>query len=138
MNNNALIPTLTNMLDEVFGSETLDHVARKNFWTPAANIQEFEDKFTIEVSSPGFSKEDFEINLEEQSLVISSKKEFINEENKGNYSRREFSFKNFTRKFNLPKNIDIESIEANYENGILTITLPKHEKAKIAKKIEIK
>lgn len=138
MNTQPFFPTLTNMLDEVFGSETLDHVAKRGYWNPPANIHEDETKFTIEISSPGFAKNDFEINLEERRLTVSSKKEFNHQEEKANYTRREFGYRNFTRHFTLPKNVNTEKIEANYQEGILVLTLPKAEESKITKKIEIK
>lgn len=138
MNNQTIFPALTNMLDEVFGSETLDQVSNKSFWMPPANIKEEDHQFVIELSIPGFNKEDFEISLENQNLTISSKKEFVKEKTASNFTRREFAFKNFTRKFTLPKNVDTDKINANYTNGILSLTIPKAENSKITKKIEIK
>lgn len=137
MNNHTLIPSLANMLDEVFSHETLDKVS-KGFWMAPANIKEFESSFLIEIVSPGFSKEDFSIDLDERKLVVNSKKEFKTKEDQAKYSRKEFSLKNFSRQFTLPKNIKVEEIDANYNEGILTISLPKNEETKITKKIEIK
>lgn len=104
---------------------------------PSVNIIDNENDFVLELAAPGKSKEDFKINLENQLLTISSEVTEEKEEEKKNYTRREFVFSSFTRSFTLPKNIMHEKIAADYKDGILRITLPKKEETKLIKEIKI-
>ncbi len=108
---------------------------------PATNVSENEKAFNIELSIPGFSKEDIKIEAEKDILRISAQSEIENEEKDENNKilRREFKKSSFTRSFSIPENIDTENISATQVNGILQITLPKQDKAieDKVKKIEI-
>ncbi len=107
---------------------------------PAVNVSETKEHFTLEVAVPGLKKEDINLKVEEETLIISAKKEGETEETKTNYSRREFDFTNFERRFQLNETIDSENIKANFERGILNIVLPKiiEETKDTNRKIEIK
>lgn len=94
---------------------------------PAVNVSELEDKFELEIAVPGLKKEDITLKIEEETLVISATKEEATEETKDNYTRREFDYRNFSRSFQLNETIDMEAIQANFEDGILKVTLPKVE-----------
>lgn len=98
---------------------------------PAVNIKETETEFRIELASPGLKKEDFNIELDENVLSISSERKIESEEKNenGKYTRKEFSFSSFKRSFTLPETVNEEDIKANYENGVLLLTLPKREEA---------
>lgn len=98
--------------------------------TPAVNISEDENGFIVEVAAPGLEKKHFKIDLENDVLTIASLMEDRNEEEKDNYTRREFRYSNFSRSFNLPETVDAENITASHKNGILTVSLPKREEAK--------
>ena len=108
--------------------------------SPAVNIAETEDSYRIEVAAPGLNKGDFEVKVEQDLLTISAKKQANKEDQGEKYTRREFSYFEFTRNFHLPEAVNPEGIVANYENGILHITMAKKEEAKPqpVKKIEIK
>lgn len=97
---------------------------------PSANIKESEEAFEIELALPGFKKEDFKIEVQDKSLTVSSESKTENEDSTENYIRKEFSFNSFSRSFRLPRTVDSEQIVAEFENGILTLTLPKREEAK--------
>ena len=97
---------------------------------PSVNISESADDFKIELAAPGLQKEDFDINVEKNNLTISAKKETSNEVNEEMFTRKEFSYSSFSRSFQLPEGVESNAIEANYENGILGIVLPKKEEAK--------
>ena len=103
---------------------------------PAVNIQETEESFSVEVAAPGKTKEDFNIELENDVLTISSedKKENETTEKNGRYTRKEFSYSTFKRAFSLPDSVDSEKISAQYNNGVLEILLPKREEAKVQAK----
>ncbi len=100
---------------------------------PAVNIKEVDDKYEVEVAAPGLSKDDFNVELNNNVLTISSHKETKNEkrdEGTG-YSRREFSYSSFERSFSLPENVvDVDKINAKYKDGVLHLDLPKKEEAK--------
>jgi HSP20 family protein len=95
-------------------------------YVPSVNLAENDKEWSIEVSAPGFSKEDFKINLEKEVLTISADHKAEVNKNERNYTRREFSYGSFSRSFRIKENtVDVEKIGAAYENGILNITLPK-------------
>jgi HSP20 family protein len=86
------------------------------------------------------TKDDFDIELKDNILTISSEKSNEKEEENDHYTRREFSYQSFNRTFNLPKEVvDTERIQARYENGLLKLVIPKQEEAKqkASKRIEI-
>ena len=110
---------------------------KRNCNVPAVNIQDDEKQFLLEFAVPGMKKDDFKINLENQVLTISSEIKEENEEPKTNYTRREFGYNSFSRSFTLPKNIVAEKIKADYQDGILNISIPKDEKTKLTREIKV-
>lgn len=126
-----------------------DWMERTNATAPAINVIESDKDYKVEVAAPGMTKNDFQINInEDNDLVISmEKKEEKKEENKGEnkhesrYLRREFSYSKFQQTLILPDDVDKDHIEAKVNDGVLTIDLPKRkpeEKIETTKKIEIK
>ena len=114
-------------------------IVRNDSWKggysfPAINIIKSEVGFELELAAPGMKKSDFNIEIKEGTLMISSELKSEREENKSelNYTRKEFSYNSFSRSFTLPKEVDEEKIEAKYEEGILQIRIPNSE-AKIQK-----
>lgn len=118
--------------DRTFSRPSDTYLAR-----PAVNVVEKEDSFLLEVAAPGLKKDDFRIKLDNQMLSISAEVSSTEEEKKERYTRREFWFGSFERSFNLPKTINLEQIRADYNEGILRVTLPKKEEAKVAINREI-
>ena len=107
------------------------HYSNTDTTLPSVNIKESADDFEVELAAPGFTKKDFNIELNNDMLTISSEKEVKNETKDGQqFARREFSYQSFSRSFTLPNTADGEKINARYENGILRITIPKKEEAK--------
>ena len=105
---------------------------------PAMNIQEKEDLFEIEFAVPGFSKEDFNITLDENILHVSGEKTQEEEETAENYTRKEFSYNSFKRSLKIPANADLEAnVNATYKKGILQLQLAKKEAAKTIPKKQI-
>lgn len=122
-----------------FFNETLDRFwnDENNTWIPSVNIKETNNDFKIDLAVPGMDKKDFKVEVENDLLTISGeRKEEINEENE-KLTRREFHYGSFKRSFNLPEIADNENISANYNNGILTITVAKKEELKQKAKKEI-
>ncbi len=128
---------LSDMVNNLFDNDLGDFFG-KRFSDPAANIIESNDAFMLDLAAPGMAKDDFKINLENNILSISAEFEDQKREEGKNYTRKEFYYGSFSRAFTLPKTIDLESIKADYEDGILKITLPKKQDAKVDIKKEIK
>ena len=119
---------LTTLSDHLFNSSIADFIG-SDFVTsqPSVNITETEEAFKIDLAAPGLKRKDFVINVENDQLKISveNKKEETTETEK--FTRREFSYHSFKRNFNLSESVNKEDIGAAYENGILSITMPKKE-----------
>lgn len=105
--------------------------------TVPVNIKEAELFYKLEVIAPGFSKEDFQISLEKNLLTISVEKKSEEETKSEKHIRNEYEFEPFKRSFTVDEKIDINSIAAEYVNGVLTLNLPKKEKVITAKQIVI-
>lgn len=125
------------IFDEFFTENRLDVPNYENFSIPAVNIQENLTNFVIELAAPGLTKEKFAIEVEENVLKVSSEvtSNSETEDKDQKFTRREFSFRNFTRSFTLPETVDVENITASYKDGILYITVPKKEEQKALKKM---
>lgn len=107
---------------------------------PAVNISEDDKNYMVDVVSPGFKKEDFKIKVDGDILTISAetKQETAEGGNNKEYSRREYTYSSFTRSFQLPDNAKDDSISANYNDGILKITIPKsQQEVKASKEIQV-
>lgn len=133
INKNNTLPTFIDrffQLDPFFNGENWGNLSAE---LPAVNIQETDQGFVLELAVPGRKKEDFKIELNEQTLRISSeqRKEEAEKSEDGRYTRREFAFQAFSRSFQLPQSIDNQAIEARYEAGILRIQLHKKEEARV-------
>lgn len=135
----AMIPMLRprgsnvpSLVDAFFGDDFLSNFFdNTNLGTvPAVNIIENKDEFAIEVAAPGLEKKDFNVDIHNNVLTISSEKEFSNEQKDEKVMRREFSYTAFKRSFSLPDGADSDKIKATYKEGILTVTIPKKEEAK--------
>ena len=124
-----------------FGTRGFADLMKSDFVNshPSVNIIESEGGFDIEVAAPGLSKEDFNVEIDKDQLIISASKESSSESKEnGNYSRREFNYSSFKRTFHLSDQISTEDVNAKYENGVLVISLSKTPEATAVKKtIEI-
>ncbi|MCH5600732.1 Hsp20/alpha crystallin family protein [Niabella ginsengisoli] len=98
------------------------------------NITENENDYQIEVIAPGYDKNDFKINVENNLLTISAEKKEAEKVNAGKSIRKEFHLHSFKRTFTIDNKIDTEKIAARFVNGILIVTLQRKEEAKAASK----
>jgi len=128
---------LADMFSNFLDSDFIDYFNKRGS-DPAANILEHPESFELNLAAPGLKKEDFKINLDNNVLTISSDLENEKHEEGKNFTRKEFFYGSFSRSFTLPKTINIDKIKAEYENGILTVMLPKKDEAKVDIKKEIK
>ncbi len=129
------------IFNDFFGNEWME---KANTTSPAINIAETDTDYKVEIAVPGMTKDDFSIRIEDndQLVVSMEKKQENTEENKkGRYLRREFSYSQFQQNMILPDNVEKDKIEAKVENGILTIDIPKKDpnaQKPVNKVIEIK
>lgn len=99
-------------------------------FVPACDIQETAGHHVMHFDLPGIKQEDIQIEMNNNQLIISGERKTDNHYEDSNVQRVERSFGRFQRSFTLPQNVDAQKIEANYENGVLTLVLPKTEEAK--------
>ena len=130
---------LPSVFDDMFKTDWLGGTTNVNSIgtsIPAVNIQESDESFMVAVAAPGKTKEDFNIELDNDVLTISSEEKQENQttEQNGRFTRKEFSYSNFKRAFGLPETVDSQKISASYNNGVLEIMLPKKEEAKVQAK----
>lgn len=134
--NGSLLNTLPVLFDDFFNRDmfnwTNSNFSDTNTTIPAVNIKETAENYVVEVAAPGMSKKDFKVELDGNLLTISSEKSHQKEESEvERYARKEFSYQSFQRTFTLQKEVvDIEKIQAKYENGLLHLLIPKKEEAK--------
>jgi HSP20 family protein len=111
--------------DEFIGIPSIDHSIKT---LPPVNLIESKESYTIELSAPGFDKDDFKIELDNFNLSVSLDiDDKLNESVQ--YIKREYNYSSFKRSFKLAKYSDIKKIDASYVNGILTIQIPKTKEA---------
>ncbi|NPA67819.1 MAG: Hsp20/alpha crystallin family protein [Chlorobi bacterium] len=136
---NAGSPFLPDWLDDFFTGEANPLVKAGVLTVPPVNVFESETAFQIELAAPGLDKKDININLENDILTISAEKKEDKVTREGEYTKKEFDYRNFSRSFTLPEIADKEKISAKSENGVLIITVNKKEEViNKPKQIEIK
>ena len=136
---------INHLIDDVAGRSISDFLGSEFVSaTPSVNVIEHDTGYDIEVAAPGLAKEDFQVELDKDHLVISADKkteteQTTDEEIKGKVTRREFNYSSFKRRFHLSDDIGRKEINARYKDGVLTITLLKKEEDKDVKRsIKIK
>ena len=105
-------------------------------WTPALDVYENKDNFVVKAELPGMKKEDIEVSLHDGSLSISGERKTESKHEEGEVYRAERFFGRFQRTVTLPTAVAADKVKAAYNDGVLTITLPKTEEAK-PKKIDV-
>ncbi len=134
--NSNLFPSL---MDTFFNDDWNIKLPTSRVSSPSVNIVENKNDFQLTFAIPGMNKKDFKIEVENDCLIVSSNitKKKEEKDDEGNFTHREFYYDSFKRSFSLPETVDKEKIGANYENGLLLITLPKTEAALPQPKREI-
>jgi HSP20 family protein len=106
-------------------------------WTPRVNVEENDGGFELTAEVPGMKKEDISIDVKDRTLTISGERKLEEEKKDKNYHVCERSYGEFSRTFTLPDNVDAGKIEAEYDQGVLKLSIPKKEEAK-PKEIKVK
>ena len=110
---------------------------QSSFWIPPVDIVERENDYFVRVELPGVNKSDVKITAKNDVLTIKGEKKMEVEKKEDNFHRIERSYGTFQRSFTLPSSVMSDKIEASYNDGILTISLPKSEETK-PREIEVK
>jgi len=105
-------------------------------WAPSVDIYENKDQIVLEAELPGMKQEDFDLSIENNIITLRGERKFEKTEETDNYHRVECSYGAFTRSFTLPQTVSAEGATAEYNNGVLRVTLPKREETK-ARRIEV-
>jgi len=140
-----MLPTITRRsfrpfyMPNLFDDDFFPVISNRTSSMPAVNIRKEKKNYALELAVPGIDKKDLKIDINEDVLTISSETKSENEETKDGYKRKEFSYTSFCRSFYIPENVNRDNIEANYKDGILTVSLPKQEeeKTKISREVKI-
>src|SRR5580700_2068664 len=99
-------------------------------WAPAVDIFETEQNLVVKADLPDLKPEELDIRVENNILTIRGERKFEKKVDENNYLRVERSYGSFSRSFSLSNTVNTESIQADYKNGVLTLSIPKREEAK--------
>ncbi|HMQ04668.1 MAG TPA: Hsp20/alpha crystallin family protein [Pyrinomonadaceae bacterium] len=105
-------------------------------WIPSVDIFEDKDRLVLEADLPGMNREDFDISVENNVITLRGERKFEKKVDGDNYHRVERAYGSFSRSFTLPQSVTADGAAAEFENGILRVSLPKREETK-ARKIEV-
>lgn len=124
--------TVNGLFDQPFGLRPIwdDRNVEAPVWQPPVNVYEDKDHLAIEAQLPGIDLNDIELSVKEQTLVVRGERKAETEKSKDRYHVREARYGNFSRSFVLPSTVNPDEVKAAYDKGVLTITIPKQEKAK--------
>ena len=123
---------LNSFLDEAFHTWPFapDGTSVTAQWVPAVDVYEDRDSVRIVAELPGVTPGDVKISIENQTLTIRGEKTQVVEEKNDRVHRSERSYGFFERSFSLPNTVDVDKTEARFENGVLTVVIPRAEEAK--------
>jgi HSP20 family protein len=124
---------LRNEIDRLFDSPLTELTRSSNLlsgWTPALDVYEDKENFTVKAELPGMKKEEIEVSLHDGSLSISGERKTETKHADAEVYRAERFFGRFQRTVTLPTAVAADKVKAAYKDGVLTITLPKTEEAK--------
>lgn len=117
--------------DDFFTPATTQSVA-----APQMEWQENEKAYLLSFDIPGMKEEDIKIDLKENTLLVSAERKQSSEKKEGNFSRSEKFYGVYHRNIDLPRDVDADGVQAEYQNGVLEILIPKTEKA-LTKNIQL-
>ncbi|GHN01845.1 heat-shock protein [Cytophagales bacterium WSM2-2] len=130
------VPSTFSSIVDRFFNESLTRNGGSTFF-PKVDVIENETAYEVHLAVPGVSKEDFKIEVNDNSLTVSGERKFSNEKKDKNYHSIETQYGSFSRSFTLPENVDGTKINAKYNNGILELVIPKDEKKALKQTIKV-
>jgi HSP20 family protein len=124
------IETLRQQLDKVFDQRAATRDNSETAWMPALELADAGDNFVLKAQLPGIDAKDIEVQVTREAISISGERRYENTDEKSGYVRSEFRYGKFHRVLPLPAHIQNDSVQAEYKDGILTLTLPKVTEAR--------
>jgi len=121
---------MNRLFEDFFASRGEEQDLLAGSWTPSVDIYETEHEVVLTAELPGMDEKDIEIKVEDNTLTISGERRMEKEIKEENYHRIERAYGSFCRSFTLPNYVDQDKISAEYDNGILKITMPKKPELK--------
>jgi HSP20 family protein len=124
--------TLQEQVNRLFGNELerAGEASNLTTWAPAVDIYETEHELVVKADLPEVEAKELDIRVENNVLTIRGERKFEKKVNEDNYLRVERAYGSFSRSFSLANTVNSEAIKADYQNGVLTLTIPKREEAK--------
>jgi HSP20 family protein len=126
------VSTLQEQINRLF-NDSFDRSSEEGnltTWAPAVDILETEQNLVVKADLPDIKPEELDIRVENNILTIRGERKFEKKVNENNYLRVERSYGSFSRSFSLANTVNAEAIQADYKNGVLTLSIPKREEAK--------
>ena len=124
-------PTATRLFEEFFNEFPFSSTPEtRDSWVPSVDILEKDGNLILRAELPGLTEKQIELKLEGNTLTLKGERKMENEDKKSNYHRVESYYGTFTRSFRLPDTVDYDKINAEYKNGVLTVTLPQKPEVK--------
>ena|SRR5579863_9716432 len=121
---------MNHLFRHTYGTEGRDEALTTSTFAPAVDVYEDEHQVNLKIEVPGIDEKDIDVRIENNTLTVHGERKFEKEEKEENFRRVERQYGSFTRSFTLPTTVDAEQVKANYDKGILKITLPKKAEAK--------
>src|SRR6516225_7572633 len=125
----SLQDRMNRLFRDSFG-ESREEALTTGSFAPAVDVYEDEHKVTLKIEVPGVEEKDIDVRVENNTLTVHGERKIEKEEKQENYRRVERQYGSFTRSFTLPQTVDSENVSANYDKGVLKISLPKKAEAK--------
>ena len=126
---------MNRLMESFFGRD--DSLAMQGEWAPSMDVTETENSLIVKAEVPGLAKNDIEVAVTGDTLTISGEKKDERKQTKGNYRMVERRYGSFRRSVTLPPGVDADKTQAEFKNGVLTITVPKTEETR-PKKIAVR
>ena len=123
-------------LDRIFNANAAGYMDAVSDWVPSVDIKEDKDAYEVSADVPGVDPKGIDVSLEEGVLTVKGERKAENKDEGKGYTRTERVYGNFSRRFTLPDTVDADNISAKTEHGVLTLRIPKKEKA-LPKKIAV-
>jgi len=121
---------MNRLFRDSYGAEGQDQSLATSAFAPPVDVYEDEHNVTLKIEVPGIDEKDIDVRIENNTLTVQGERKFDKEEKEENYRRVERQYGSFTRTFSLPNKFDQESVKADYDKGVLKITLAKKAEAK--------
>src|SRR6202522_3286143 len=121
---------MNRLLRDSRGPEGREEALSNTAFAPPVDVYEDEHNITLKIEVPGIDEKDIDVRIENNTLTVHGERKFEKEEKEENYRRVERQYGSFTRSFTLPTTVDAEKVSANYDKGILKISLAKKAEAK--------